>query len=405
MSSTKKWRRSTTTTTTTSTFKTYTTSNTSEPIKSKWTKKRTEHTSNITTEFSSNSRNTIYDNLPIKTRTWKNKLSCNSNDNQSIFSPRKRVSNLNADVPATNTIQSKWTKARIKKDDPFSISRNQKPPTEPMKKSFNKKIVIIEHETIAQRKAKEKAVYDSFIKDSYVLKIQHGDKQILNNSTTITDCWDSLDDLYGADLKVPHKSDFDKWYDEFRSVIENHFPSKKRLIKSNPILMPWDGNHMCGHEQDWYIYNQLASFSMVNHDKIQVAMNYYKISKLDLDNLNTISIHKKELGTLMDPNTHASDCGYSKMRMVDFNYEYNLNNLLEVDPKILRKEFLKLRKTHNANQRIALKLQNKHTVQQAELNKYLNRYKVEFLLERLIYFDQFLMNGTLNFINNYTPTI
>ena len=91
--------------------------------------------------------------------------------------------------------------------------------------------------------------------------------------------------------------------------------------------MPWDNNHMCDHDKDWYIYNQLASFSMVNPDKIQVVMNYYKISKLDLDNLNTISIHKKELDTLMDPNTHVSDCGYSKMRMVDFNYEYNLNNL------------------------------------------------------------------------------
>lgn len=42
-------------------------------------------------------------------------------------------------------------------------------------------------------------------------------------------------------------------------------------------------------------------------------------------------------------------------------------------------------------------------IQTGEMNTYMNRYKVEFLMERLMYFDKFIMDGELNFTNNYTP--
>ena len=93
------------------------------------------------------------------------------------------------------------------------------------------------------------------------------------------------------------------------------------------------------------------------------------------------------------------------MRMVDFLFDYNILNLLKYDDKELRKEFMKLRKKHNANQRIGLKIDTNVKVQQNEMDKYMDRYKVEFLMERMMYFDKYFMDGELNFTNNYIPSV
>jgi hypothetical protein len=355
-------------------------------------------------------RTDMADNTPVKTRTWKNKTSrLNTNDTPELRSlagafPGQQHENTHSDKPIT----SKWSKARVRRDSdddgPFSRSRQQRDDNsyDSMKKSFNKKIVITERQTLQQRKAAEKAVYDSFIKDSYVLKIEHGEKKEKDvDPQVVTDCWDSLEELYGPDPEPLTRTEFDDWYDEFRLEIEG--PPKPEPTVA--IAYPWEGEHLCDHEQNWYIYKQLNASCMVDPKKLQVAMNFYKISKLDLTNLKVLNMSQNNLDELMDPNTPVHKCGSGKMKMNDFMFDYNILNLSKCDDKELRKDFMKLRKKHNTNQRIALKIEKNMKVQKNEMEKYMDRYKVEFLMERLMYFDTYFMDGELNFTNNYTPNV
>lgn len=451
----RKWRRSTQTSkpekqnTTQDSKQTRTNNNTSMDgtIRSKWSKKRnSDDQKRRGTAFDSNRKNAsrdtesnmkmkkntveepkfvpkfirkkdrdktdMADNTPVKTRTWKNKTSrLNTNDTHDTHElkslagafPGQQLKNTHSDAPIT----SKWSKARVKRDSddgPFSRSRQQRDEHsyESMKKSFNKKIVIAERQTLQQRKAAEKAVYDSFIKDSYVLKIEHGEKKEKDvDPQVVTDCWDSLEELYGPDPEPLTRTEFDDWYDEFRLEIEGPPKPEPKVA----IAYPWEGEHLCDHEQNWYIYKQLNASCMVDPKKLQVAINFYKISKLDLTDLKTLNMSQNNLNKLMDPNTPVHKCGSGKMKMNDFMFDYNILNLSKCDDKELRKDFMKLRKKHNTNQRIALKIKKNMKVQKNEMEKYMDRYKVEFLMERLMYFDKYFMDGELNFTNNYTPKV
>jgi hypothetical protein len=435
---TRKWRRSATQVSN-SEKQSKTTRPNTDTIKSKWTKKGGKHNESIrSTAFDSNRNNTSKDNTtkepkfiskfirkrdntsndddtPMKTRTWKNKTSRqrivdNDNNRSSLtdaFSGRRNNEGTNInDEP----IKSKWSKARVKRDSddgPFSRSRQQKEEYshEPVKKSFNKKIVISQHQTLQQRKAAEKAVYDSFIKASYILKIEHGEKKNKNKNdtpTVVTDCWDSLEDIYGPDIKPLQRTEFDDWYDEFRLEIEGPPKPEPTML----VEYPWDGEHISEHEKDWYVYRQLNSSCMVESDKVQVAMNFYKVSKLDLTkSLKTLNLSQNKLDELMNPNTPVHRCDFGKMQMVDFLFDYNILNLSKCDDRELRKEFMKLRKKHNTNQRIALKIGKNMKIQKNEMDKYMDRYKVEFLMERMMYFDKYFMDGELNFTNNYIPSV
>ena len=408
---------------------------TNNVIQSKWSKKRSDDKKRRSAAFDSNRKNTSrdtelqkktnmhkntteepkfvskfirkrekvnkIDDVPMKARTWKNKTSRQSS--HETDNNHRSFANEDNNEP----IKSKWFKARVKRDSddgPFSRSSQQKEEysREPVKKSFNKKIIITERQTLQQRKAAEKAVYDSFIKDSYVLKIEHGDKKTNDELKVTTDCWDSLEDIYGPDPKPLPRTEYDDWYDKFRLEIEG--PSKPEpKVK---IVYPWEGEYISEHNRNWYIYRQLNASSMVAPEKVQVAVNFYKVSKLDLSNgLKILNISQKSLDELMDPNTPVYKCDIGKMRMNDFLFDYDILNLLKYDDKELRKEFMKLRKKHNANQRIRLKIDKNVKVHQNEMDKYIDRYRVEFLMERLMYFDKYFMDGKLNFINNYTPKL
>ena len=89
-----------------------------------------------------------------------------------------------------------------------------------------------------------------------------------------------------------------------------------------------------------------------------------------------------------------------RMSVGDISFDYDIRKLLEIDDKVLRKEFYKLRKKYNSIKKIQKKLENKERVQKGEQDKYNTRHECIFLYHRLRYYDEYYMDGELNFTNN-----
>ena len=88
------------------------------------------------------------------------------------------------------------------------------------------------------------------------------------------------------------------------------------------------------------------------------------------------------------------------MKVVDMSYDYSIEKLMILEDKVLRKDFIKLRKKYNSIRKIYKKIMNNEKVQKEEQEKYNNRHEVVFLYHRLRFYDLYYMDGKLVLKNN-----
>lgn len=387
---------------------------------SKWNDNRKTNAFKSTRK--NNSQRKEQNSVPINTRIWKNKTlteplkkeatnniferrkwNRDSGDKSSVFS--ENVTNTNS---APLKINSKWTAKREKNPDTNNLFSTQNTAVKnvPEKKSFNKKIVVIERKTQKQLEAEKKAVYDSFIKESFILKLEDtlgkNGRNVKNESTNkdkdrATDSWDSCDSCSNP---TEHLTEFDKWEKDFFDSVDGSNDDYNVVKKRRKQFFS-------GRLKDLYEHYTLPKQDMsvptFSYDK-SYADKQHKL--LLMKQLRGLSV----LPTIMikDTQEYINDVYESlydfmiskKMSVGDISFEYNVENLLKCDDKDLRKEFNKLRKKYTSIKKIQRKLENKERVQKEEQDKYDSRHECIFLYHRLKYYDEYYLDGKLNFTNN-----
>ena len=354
-----------------------------QPIfRSKWTAERSEK----------DERDSIFQRKNI----------INSQDNK-----RNSLKQPNVDISERPVFRSKWTAERPEKDERDSIFNSQdgRNSNVPEKKSFNKKIVIIERKTRRQLEAEKKAIYDSFIKESFILKVADhlGNKKSIVE-TVCSDSWDIGNETC-VDATEEYLDDFDKWERSLLKYVDDDsddFEISKKRRKSF-----FTG--LCKSVYDHYKlqdYDNENNKNTSERDKL-LKIEYMKKHKRRLKHsLRGLSV----LPTIMIEDTQenieeAYESLYEfmiskRMKVHDISFEYDINHLLEINDKELRKEFNKMRKKYNSIKKTQKKLENKERVQKAEQYKYNSRHECVFLYHRLRYYDKYYMDGKLKFINN-----
>lgn len=392
---------------------------------SKWNDKRRTDAFKSTRK---NNRSRKEQNIrPTNTRVWKNKTHNSSRDvksekSRNVIEPRKWIrepserkqSNIFGSINAKNKnntqsnpsfkINSKWTAKREKNNDTNKIFSTQNVVAKkvPEKKSFNKKIVIIERKTKKQLEAEKRAVYDSFIKESFILKLEDTlgkkDKPKINN--TKTDSWYDLDSDEDFSNSTEHLTEFDKWEKNLLEEIDGGSDDYEVVNNRRKQFFS-------GFFKSFFEYYRLPEQDMCV-PKFSYDKSYYdKQHKYTLmRQLRGLSI----LPAIMVEDTEdnmeeAYESLYEfmiskRMSVCDISFDYDIRKLLEIDDKVLRKEFYKLRKKYNSIKKIQKKLENKEKVQKGEQDKYDSRHECIFLYHRLKYYDEYYMDGELNFTNN-----
>ena len=355
--------------------------------------KRDSSSANRDFSFKTKKNNVI--TSPMNNRQWKRDPS--DNDRKSPFKSNKK--NIIASAP----INSKWTAKRPQRDNQDDNSnRDIFAKSVPEKKSFNKKIVIIERKTRKQIEAEKKAVYDSFIKESYILKLEDhlGNKN--DESQETNDCWD----LYEDDCNNYEEplTEFEKWERDLLDEIDGEdgddfeIANKRRKAFFSGILAPL--------YKDYKLKNDTSETTSKISSK-ELCKFYEKQGKcrvmrglMGLSVLPAIMVEDTQ-ETINEAYESLYEFMISKrMNVGDISFEYNIENLLNIDDKKLRKEFYKLRKKYNSIKKIQKKLENKERIQKGEQDKYDGRHECIFLYHRLRYYNEYYMDGELNFTTN-----
>ena len=360
-------------------------------------------------------------NSVIEPRKWKGKPRGSDRDNREthandVIEPRKwkgeprgetrreAFGSMNSkNTPEPLTIDSKWTATREKRTEPNNLfsTDNMFAPRVPEKKSFNKKIVIIERKTRKQEEAEKKAVYDSFIKESFILKLE--DTLGKNKTVTkkdediVTDSWDSDDWCFKY---TEHLTEFDKWEKDLLEYVDGDSDDYETVNKRrNMFFSGWPkkiSEYYKLPKQDKPTYK--FSCDRARYDKQHKIYLMSRLRGLSIlpaimveDTQENIDEAYKSLYELMIS---------KKMDVGDISWEYNVHKLLKIEDRALRKEFSKLRKKYNSIKKIQKKLENKEKVQKGEKDKYDNRHETIFLYYRLKYYDEYYLDGELKFTNN-----
>lgn len=399
-----------------------------QTINSKWNDNRKTDAFKSTRKMYQNKKS-FSNTMPTNTRVWRDKSTTRSNNSRAFenknknnmrnFSgkqwkrdPPKQINNTISEQPI---FKSKWTAKRPEKDNSDNIfqkknilkSRNDKIAPVPEKKSFNKKIVIIKRKTRKQMEAEKKAIYDSFIKESFILKVADhlGNKKIINE-TSCSDSWDVGNEKC-IDATEEYLDEFDKWERELLEYVDgsdDHEISKKKRK-----------DFFTGSYKSIYDYYKLPDYDNKNNKNDKNITENNKQLKIKYMNEHKSMLKKSLMGlsvlpAIMVEDTlenieEAYDSLYEfmiskRMKIIDISFEYDINNLLEINDKELRKEFNKLRKKYNSIKKIQKKLENKEKIQKNEQDKYNSRHECIFLYHRLRYYDKYYMDGKLNFTNN-----
>ena len=400
---------------------------------SKWNDKRK------TDAFKSTRKNNRFQKekniRPTNTRIWKNKTIKNSpksENTNNVFEKRKwnrdssdtdknknknnafsinKMNKMNKNSCGnTNStpleINSKWTAKREKRADTNNVFSTQNTVIKkvPEKKSFNKKIVIIERKTKKQIEAEKKAVYDSFIKESFILKLEDtlGKNKTVDadKEEKVTDSWDSWDNKNNAFDYTEHLTEFDKWEKDFLEYVDGESDDYDIVNKRRKQFFSGRFKDLYEHyklpDKDLSVYN--FSYDKAYADKQRKLMLMKQLRRLSVLPTMMIEDTRENIDEVYDS---LYEFMLSKrMRVGDISFEYDIENISDIDTKTLRKEFYKLRKKYNSIKKIQKKIKNKEKVQKNEQEKYDSRHECIFLYHRLKYYDEYYLDGELNFKNN-----
>lgn len=395
---------------------------------SKWNDNRKTNAFKSTRK--NNSRRKETNSRPTNTRIWKNKTLVNplkkeaknnvferrkwnrdsgdSGKNKSSGFSKNVINNSNSKTDsAPIKINSKWTAKREKKLDTNNVFSTQNTVVKkiPEKKSFNKKIVIIERKTKKQLEEEKKAVYNSFIKESFILKLEDTlGKNVKTEKTdkdenSATDSWDSWDSWDSCSNSTEHLTKFDKWEKVFLEYVDGDNDDYEVVNNRRKQFF-------CGQLKNLYEYYKLPK-QETSVPKLSYDTSY-------ADTRHKLMLMKQLRGLSVLPAMMIEDTQENKnevyeslyqfmiskrMKVGDISFEYNVETLLKMDDKTLRKEFNKLRKKYNSIKKIQKKLENKERVQKGEQDKYNSRHECIFLYHRLKYYDEYYLDGELNFTN------
>lgn len=341
-------------------------------------------------------------NNVIEPRNWVGKT-----ERSNAFGSMSTRNNFRSDSKTEPlTINSKWTakrEKRLESNDPFS-NNNIFTQQVPEKKSFNKKIVVLERKTRKQQEAEKKAVYESFIKESFILKLE----DTLGKNKTVETNKDKADysdywDYWDSENNTEYLTEFDKWEKDLLDYVDGDRDDYDIVNKRRKQFFSGRLKDLYEHyklpEQDKFV-------SKLSYDK-----SYYdKKHKLRLaSRLRGLSvlpaIMVEDTQDTQDNINEAYESLYEimvskRMSVGDISFDYNVENMLEIDNKTLRKEFYKLRKKYNSIKKVQKKLENNERIQKGEQDKYNTRHECIFLYHRLRYYDEYYMDGELNFTNN-----
>jgi hypothetical protein len=321
---------------------------------------------------------------------------------------REAFGSMNSkNTPEPLTIDSKWTAAREKRTEPNNLFSTDNMFTQrvPEKKSFNKKIVIIEIKSRKQEEAEKKAIYDSFIKESFILKVgdhlgkkEHKDKDKNKGDITI-DSWNSDNGNTNFNYSKEHLTDFDKWEKDLLDYVDGDSDDYETVNKRRNMFFS-------GFPKKFYEYYKLPkqdkSTYKFSYDKSYSEKQHQLYLMSQLRGLSVLPAIMIE-----DTQEHIDEAYKSlyelmiskRMNIGDISWEYNVNKLLKIEDRALRNEFNKLRKKYNSIKNIQKKFENKEKVQNSEQDKYNNRHETIFLYYRLKYYDEYYMDGKLKFVN------
>lgn len=391
-----------------------------KPTNTRVWKNKTQPESATFKNFNKNNTYKEARNNIIEPRKWNREPRTTSNVNN-VIEPRKWVgktersnafgsmgtrNNLKSDSKTEPlTINSKWTakrEKRLESNDPFS-NNNVFTPKVPEKKSFNKKIVILERKTRKQQEAEKKAVYDSFIKESFILKLEDtlGKKTVETNKDkdSATDSWNSWD----SENNTEYLTEFDKWEKDLLEYVDDDSDDYEIVNKRRKQFFSGCLKHLYEH---YKLPEQDRSVPKLSYDKAYYDKERKSRLTSRLRGLSVLpAIMVKDTQDTQDNINEAYESLYEimvskRLSVGDISFDYNVENMLEIDNKTLRKEFYKLRKKYNSIKNIQKKLENKERVQKGEQDKYDSRHECIFLYHRLRYYDEYYMDGELNFTNN-----
>jgi hypothetical protein len=347
-------------------------------------------------------------NNVFEKRKWSRDSSDTDKNKNNAFSINKMNKNSYGNTGSIPLeINSKWTAKREKSVDTNNVFSTQNTVIKkvPEKKSFNKKVVIIEIKTKKQIEAEKKAIYDSFIKESFILKLEdtlgknktvYADKE----AEKVTDSWNYWDNENNAFDYTEHLTEFDKWEKDFLEYVDGESDDYDIVNKRRKQFFSVRFKDLYEHyklpDKDLSVYN-------FSYDKAYADTQH----KLMLINqLRRLSV----LPTMMVEDTRENidevyDSLYEfmlskRMRVGDISFEYDIENISDIDTKTLRKEFYKLRKKYNSIKKIQKKINNKEKVHKNEQEKYDSRHECIFLYHRLKYYDEYYLDSKLNFKNN-----
>jgi hypothetical protein len=319
---------------------------------------------------------------------------------------REAFGSMNSkNTPEPLTIDSKWTAKREKRTEPNNLFSTDNMFTQkvPEKKSFNKKIVVIERKTRKQEEAEKKAVYDSFIKESFILKL--GDTLGKNKTVTkkdgdrVKDSWDSWDSDDGCFNNTKHLTEFDKWEMDLLEYVDGDSDDYETVNKRRKMYFSswpkkiYEYYKLSKQDKPTYKFSYDKSYSEKQH-KIYLMGRLRGLSILPANMIEDTQENIDEVYTSLYEFMISKRMDYG-----DISFDYTVLNLTKIENRVLRKEFIKLRKKYNSIKKIQKKFENKQKLQKGEKEKYDNRHETIFLYYRLKYYDEYYMDGELNFVN------
>lgn len=398
------------------------------PQNTKWNDNRKTDAFKSTRKMYRNNKNSFINTKPSNTRVWRDKTSPRIN-NSSTFKnkiisrdftskqwKRDSPAQTNNSVSEQPVIRSKWTAERPKKDtcDGFFQRKNilnlqvDKKANVPEKKSFNKKIVIIKKTTRNQLEAEKKAIYDSFIKESFILKVaDHLGSKRSFVETSSSDSWDFGNETCIEEPKE-YLDDFDKWEMNLFEYVDNDTDDYEVSTNKRDAFFT-------GFSKSLYDYYKLPENDNKSNKNNSTKNKHDKLLKIEYMNEHKRRLKRSLMGLSVLPAIMVEDTQENieeaydslyefmiskRMKVNDISFEYDINHLLEISDKELRREFNKLRKKYNSIKKIQNKLENKEQIHKNEQDKYDTRHECIFLYHRLRYYDKYYMDGKLNFVNN-----
>jgi hypothetical protein len=221
------------------------------------------------------------------------------------------------------------------------------------KKSFNKKIHIIDTYSQKEEEQRKKAIYDSFIKDSFILKKEKS----VEKAYIINDAWDS--DKDSDNLFIEKKTEWDIWLEmnghHFQALfdkIDTEINKKTQIIDKMDKTF-YAQPSLTTYNVEWYVRKQLLCSEMIDIDKQELLWNFYK-------------------------NTN--------MTMSNFIVKYSINRLIRTNGDEIKKQYQKLRKKINDIKKIEKKQKNGDFLHKAQADKLKYKLEVEFLYQQLKYY-------------------